>query len=275
MAKKETKSAEKTAEKKDKKLEKIKVIDESAEEIDGIVEEKLIKEIESEVKEVELKKDSKKDVLKDKDIDKEFLSLAKKKQLLVPLEDYVRSSIHLGTRVVMPDMRKYIYKKRADGLAILNTTLIDEKMREAIEYISSFKPEDIVLVCKRDAGWTAAYLFSDLTGIRVFTKKYPAGIITNLKLDTFFQPELIIVCDPWLDKNAMKDAVIANIPFVALCDSNNLAREAKMIIPCNNKSEKSLGMVFFILAKEYCKAHKLPFDKKLEDFSPTISETGK
>jgi len=209
----------------------------------------------------------------DKELDKELLQIAKKKSLLVPLEDYVRSSIHLGTRVVMPDMRKYIYKKRADGLAILNTTLIDEKMREAVEFINKFKPGEIILVCKRDSGWSAAYLFSDLTGIRVFTKKYPAGIITNLRLSNFFEPSLIIVCDPWLDKNAMRDSATCKIPLVALCDSNNLAREAKLIVPCNNKSEKSLGMVFFILAREYCKAHGLKFDKKLEDFAPTINDS--
>jgi len=210
---------------------------------------------------------------KNKDPEKELLKIAKKKSLLVPLEDYVRSSIHLGTRVVMPDMRKYIYKRRADGLAILNTNLIDEKLREAIDYIIKFKPEEIIVVCKRDSGWIPVYLFSDLTGIRVFTKKYPAGIITNLELGNFFEPGLVIVCDPWLDKNAMKDTTIVHIPLVALCDSNNLAREAKMIIPCNNKSEKGLGMVFYILAREYCKAHKLPFDKKLEDFAPSLVES--
>src|SRR3989344_8718795 len=100
-------------------------------------------------------------------------------------------------------MRKYVYRRRADGLAVLNTNLIDKKLREAIEFINKFNPEDIIVVCKRQAGWKAVSLFSELTGIKVFTKKYPAGIMTNINLPNFIEPKLVVVCDPWLDKNAM------------------------------------------------------------------------
>src|SRR3989344_3070729 len=47
-----------------------------------------------------------------------------KKETLVPMEDYLKSSIHLGTRVITPDMRKYVYRRRADGLAVFNTALL-------------------------------------------------------------------------------------------------------------------------------------------------------
>src|SRR3989338_4812329 len=47
-----------------------------------------------------------------------------KKQLLIPLEEYVKAGVHLGTKIISGDMRKYIYRRRADGLAILNTNLI-------------------------------------------------------------------------------------------------------------------------------------------------------
>src|SRR3989338_9043221 len=50
---------------------------------------------------------------------------------LVPIEDYLKASMHLGTRVITPNMRKYIYKRRADGLAVFNTAMLDTKMREA------------------------------------------------------------------------------------------------------------------------------------------------
>ena len=50
---------------------------------------------------------------------------------LVPIEDYLKASMHLGPRVITPNMRPYIYKRRADGLAVFNTAMLDIKMREA------------------------------------------------------------------------------------------------------------------------------------------------
>jgi small subunit ribosomal protein S2 len=113
---------------------------------------------------------------------KEEVKGKKKGPTLLPLDDYVKSGIYLGTRVVTPDMRKYVYRRRADGLAILNTDIIDEKIKEGVEYLSKFEPNQIIVVCKRQAGWKAVEKFSQLTGIRCFTKKYPAGILTNTSL---------------------------------------------------------------------------------------------
>ncbi len=176
---------------------------------------------------------------------------------LVPIEEYLKSSLHLGTRVITPDMRKFVYKRRADGLAVFNTNLIDDKMREAGDYLAQFAPEDIVVVCKREAGWKAARLFGNLFGIKTFTKKYPAGSLTNPNLDEFFEAELVVICDPWLDKNAMKDANDVKIKVMAICDTNNFTDKIDFFAIGNNKSAKSLGMFFYLLAKQYAEKRKL------------------
>ena len=119
------------------------------------------------------------DVIKTKEL-KEQVKIKKRTDMLIPLEDYVRAGIYLGTKVVTPDMRPFVYRRRADGLAIFNTEIIDEKLKEGIKYLSKFNPENIILACKRQAGWKAAKMFSQLTGIRVFTKKYPAGNLTKI-----------------------------------------------------------------------------------------------
>ena len=177
----------------------------------------------------------------------------KKKELLVPLEEYVKSGIYIGTRAVTPKLKKFMYRRRADGLAIFNTEIIDEKLREGIEYLSKFKPEDVILVCKRQAGWHAAKLFSKITGIRVFTKKYPAGVLTNTELSDFFENELTIITDSWLDKNALNDTLKVNKKVMMICDMNNFPRGVSQMIIGNNKSPKSLGLIFYILAKGYVK----------------------
>ena len=198
-----------------------------------------------------------------------------KKETLIPLEDYIKCAVHLGTKVITPHMRKYVYKRRADGLAVINTAAIDDKLREAIKFLENYNPEDIVLVCKREAGWDATKKFAEITGIRAFTKKYPPGIITNLELEDFFEPELVVICDPWIDKNALQDMAKLKKPVLSLCDTNNFTTNIEKLIPCNNKSGKSIGCILYILARAYTKAKKLPFEADLEDFAGKLEEANK
>jgi small subunit ribosomal protein S2 len=193
-----------------------------------------------------------------------------KGDLLVSLEEYVRSGIHLGTKVITQHMKSYVFKRRADGLAIFNTNIIDRKMRIAAEMLSKYSPDQIVVAGKREASWKALKSFSKATGIKVFTKKYPAGIITNSDLEEFFEPRLMFVVDPWLDKNPISDALLTNIPIIALCDTNNLLSNADVIVPCNNKSNKSIGLVFWMLAREYNKARKI--DTEIPDLREFTGE---
>jgi small subunit ribosomal protein S2 len=184
---------------------------------------------------------------------KEKVKIKKRTDMLIPLEEYVKAGIYLGTKVVTPEMKPCVYRRRADGLAIFNTDLIDEKLKEGLEYLSKFDAKDIILVCKRQAGWKAARKFSELTGIRTFTKKYPAGILTNTTLPDFFENELTIVVDSWLDKNALHDTLRVKKKVLMICDTNNFSKGANKIIIGNNKSPKSLGVIFYILARGYCK----------------------
>ena len=117
-----------------------------------------------------------------KEANKEAEEIRKKessKETLIPLEDYIKCAVHLGTKVITPHMRKFVYKRRADGLSVINTVAIDEKLREAIDFLIKYNPNEIYLVCKREAGWSAALKFSEITGIRTFTKKYPPRFFKN------------------------------------------------------------------------------------------------
>jgi len=256
---KSKKSKEKKEEDSEERKEKLKKLAEKAKELEAKIDKKPEeKDMKEEVKESEKKS-------------------RKKASNLFPLDDYVKYSSHLGTKAVTPHMRQFVYKRRADGLAVLNTNSIDEKLKEASEYLSDFSPEDIFIACKREAGWKAAKKFSEVTGIKVFTKKYPAGIITNTQLNDFFEVELIIICDPWLDKNALNDAVRVKKPVIGLCDTNNLTTGITKVIPCNNKSAKSVGLILFLLAREYLKKRdkeKEAKKLKLEDFTGVEEEKG-
>ncbi len=194
----------------------------------------------------------------------------KEETILTDLEDYIKTASYLGTKVITPSMRKYVYRRRLDGLAILNTLLVDKKLADAIDFIKQYKPDEWTLVCKREAGWRAAKMFSELTGVRTFTKKYPSGVLTNTELDNFFETKMIMICDPWLDKNALKDAKRVRIPVCGVCDTNNHTADVDVVAIANNKSNKSLGLIFWLLAREYMKAHKI--DKPLPSLEDFVGE---
>lgn len=250
-SKKSTKAVE-TTEKLEEKVEEVaeaalnKITGKSKAEALKERAKKLAKEKVEEVKEI-----------KASDIKKTKSEVEEKKDALVPIEDYLKASIHLGTRVITPDMRQYVYRRRADGLAVFNTAMLDDKIKEGAEFLAKFAPQDVILVCKRESGWKAAEMFSKLTGIRVFAKKYPAGILTNSVLDNFIETELVFIADPWLDKNALQDANRIKIPVLSICDTNNFTQGITKIIPGNNKSAKSLGIIFYLLTKVYVEKRKL------------------
>tara|TARA_Y100000310_G_scaffold268572_1_gene281232 strand:- start:1281 stop:2105 length:825 start_codon:yes stop_codon:yes gene_type:complete len=199
--------------------------------------------------------------------------LEKKKELLVPLDDYVKTGIHLGTKVITPDMQKYVYRRRADSIGVLNTGLIDDQIKKAIDFMTGFAPEEIVLVCKREAGWQAAKLFQTATGIDAYTKKYPAGMMTNTIIEEFNEPELVIVCDSWIDRNALKDALMTNKKVIMVADTNNYVKKADIIIPGNNKSGKSLGLIFWLLARGYLAKKKIS-DENLRSMNMFVGDDG-
>jgi small subunit ribosomal protein S2 len=237
---------------------------------EAVIAEKIAEEVIEESEEKADKKKKEKKKLSETELKRVMTDT---KETLVPLTDYIACSIHLGTKVITPDMRKFVYKRRADGLAVLNTNLIDDKLREAIKFLNDFDAKDIFIACKREAGWPAVEKFAEVTGIRAFMKKYPAGIITNLTLDNFFEPKLAIICDPWVDKNALHDSNIVGVPVLAICDTNNYAQGVTQLMAGNNKSRKSVGLVLFILAREYLKAQGKEDEAKalkMEDFTGKI-----
>ncbi len=186
-------------------------------------------------------------------------------QLLVPIDQYLKAGIHIGTKFKTKYMEQFIYKSRPDGLFVLNLQKIDERIGIAAKFLAQYEPEDILVVCRRENGWKPVKMFGKLTGVKVFAGRYPPGILTNPNLDNFMEVKVILVVDAWPDRNAINDALRVGIPVVALCDTNNQANNIDLVIPCNNKGKKSLGLLFYILTTEYMREKgMLPRNKELD-----------
>ncbi|HLG24956.1 MAG TPA: 30S ribosomal protein S2 [Candidatus Nanoarchaeia archaeon] len=193
-------------------------------------------------------------------------------KFLVARDTYLKSGIHIGTKFRTKYMEQFIYKTRPDGLSVLNLQKIDERITIAASFLSQYDPKDILIICRRENGWKPVELFGKLTGIRIIAGRYPPGMLTNPQLEEYTEAKIVMVVDAWPDRNAVMDAVKSGIPVIALCDTNNQSNYIDLVVPCNNKGKKSLGLLFFILTKEYMKIkgtlkdnEELP--NKLEDFT--------
>ena len=176
---------------------------------------------------------------------------------LVDSKLYLKSGIHIGTKFRAKQMASFIYKTRPDGLSVLNLEKINERLRVVAQLLSKYDPEEILIISRRENGWRAVKLFGKATGCRFFAGRYPPGILTNPMLETFTETKIILVTDAWPDRNAVLDALKIGVPVIALCDTNNQINGIDVVLPCNNKGKKSLGLVFYVLAKEYLKARNV------------------
>lgn len=197
--------------------------------------------------------------------------MAGDEKFLVPTDMYLKSGIHIGTKFRTKYMKQFIYKSRPDGLSVLNLQKIDERIKIAASMLSKYEPKDILICSRRENGWKAAKMFGKATGARVFAGRYPPGILTNQSLDNFIEAKIVLVTDSWPDRNVVKDAIKIGIPVIALCDTNNQSNDIDLVVPSNNKGKKSLGLFFYILAREYMTNRGMlkggKFTYNLEDFS--------
>jgi len=166
-------------------------------------------------------------------------------------EQYMQAGVHIGMRQQTANMRKFIYKVRDDGLAILNVAIIEERVKTAAKFLGKY--ERIMVVSRKLAGQKPAAKFAELTGAKALMGRFLPGTITNPAFPGYFEPQVIIVTDPLIDKQAVTEGMKQRIPIIALCDTFNETGAVDFVIPCNNKGRKSLAMVWWMLAKEFLK----------------------
>ena len=188
--------------------------------------------------------------------------------LLIPLEDYLTNGIHVGLKYRTSDMRPYIYKVRPDKLCVFDVAMIDERLRVAANFIAQYEPEEVMFVSNRIYGKKPLKRLHDYTGYDVIIKRYVSGTLTNPNIKDYREPKLIMVTDPTADRQVIEEASSVGIPIISICDTNTRAKNIDFMIPGNNKGKNSVGIMYWILAREILKNRGVEkFDATYEDFT--------
>ena len=77
-----------------------------------------------------------------------------------------------------------------------------------------------------------------------------SGAFTNQIQAAFREPRLLVVADPRADHQPVTEASYANIPVLAFCNVDSPVRFIDVVIPCNNKGDKSIGLMWWFMARE-------------------------
>jgi len=164
---------------------------------------------------------------------------------------FLACAAHLGANQCDFQMEQYCYKRKPDGQYIINLKKLWEKLLLAARAIAAIEnPADVCVISSRPYAQRAILKFAAATGATAIAGRYTPGTFTNQIQRAFKEPRLLVITDPRADHQPITEASYVNIPVVAFCNTDSPMKFIDIAIPCNTKSIYSVGLMWWILARE-------------------------
>ncbi|MFH4978186.1 hypothetical protein AB6A40_004895 [Gnathostoma spinigerum] len=170
-------------------------------------------------------------------------------------EDDVKKMIacqtHIGSSNCDFQMEQYVWKRKADGTHIIYLKKTWEKLLLAARAVAAIEnPADVCVVSARPYAQRALLKFAAHTGATPIFGRFTPGCLTNQIQKSFKEPRLLIVSDPRVDHQAVTEASYVGVPVISFCSTDSPLKLVDIAIPCNNKSSQSIGLMWWMLARE-------------------------
>jgi len=204
------------------------------------------------------------------------------KDLQLKQEDvkyFLAANAHIGATNVNFQMEQYVFKRRPDGVHLIDLRKTWEKILLAARAIVAVEDSSYVcaIACSSSSGESkplgqrAVLKFSKYVGATPVAGRYTPGTFTNQIQQAFKEPRLLVVCDPGADHQPIEEASYSNIPVIAFCQTDSNLRYVDIAIPCNNKGAASIGLMWWLLTREVLRMRgtvprELPWETKVDMF---------
>jgi len=169
---------------------------------------------------------------------------------------FLACGAHIGNENLDATMTRYVHKRNASGIHIIDIRKTWEKIVLAARVIVAIEnAKDICVVALSPAGspspaQRAVMKFATNVGCRSIAGRMSPGTFTNHRQAHFMEPRLLITSDPRVDHQPIIEASYVNIPIISFVNTHHNLRGIDIAIPINTSGKNSVALGYWMLARE-------------------------